>query len=65
MHLKQARAECQGCSQTWVAPNAMGLASQHHERTGHPVEVHVIYKSDNSGKGADLRSPAKSKVETR
>jgi hypothetical protein len=46
MHLKQARAECQGCSQTWIAPNAMGLASQHHERTGHPVEVHVTYKSD-------------------
>jgi hypothetical protein len=35
------RAECHGCEWTSTAPNALGNAAQHHDRTGHPITVNT------------------------
>lgn len=47
MKLISARGECQRCSDKWTAKNAQALAAQHESRTGHAVEVTLIYRSDH------------------
>lgn len=50
MKLHSAKGECQRCSQSWNAHNAQGLAAQHETKTGHPVQVTLIYRSDGRPK---------------
>lgn len=50
MKLHSAKGECQRCSQRWDARNAQGLAAQHESRTGHPVQVTLVYRSDGRPK---------------
>lgn len=47
MRLHHAKGRCQRCSQSWEANNAMGLAAQHERKTGHVVEVTMVYRTDN------------------
>lgn len=50
--LHSAKGECQRCSQRWAALNAQGLAAQHETKTGHPVQVTLVYRSDGRPKTA-------------
>lgn len=43
MHLIHALAECRTCGKVWDARNALGVAGQHNQRTGHEVAVEVCY----------------------
>ena len=43
MHLIEAEAWCTDCDWTTEARNAMGNAAQHHQKTGHYVQMQLIY----------------------
>lgn len=46
--------ECQGCQFEQFGRNALGLAAQHHDRTGHVVRVEtslaIYYGEDQPGR---------------
>lgn len=48
MHLHSARATCLRCTWTATANNAQGLAAQHENRTNHPIEVVLTYRSGDT-----------------
>ncbi len=43
-------AECEGCDFRVISRNALGLAAQHHDKTGHSIQIevegHVSYLND-------------------
>ena len=43
MHLIHALAECYVCKKVWDARNALAVAAQHNQRTGHEVAVELSY----------------------
>lgn len=44
MNLQHARAECQRCGARYDEKNAMGLAAQHHQKTGHVIDIVMTYR---------------------
>lgn len=43
MHLVAAMCHCTECGYELEARNAMGVAANHHKRTGHCVQVELSY----------------------
>jgi hypothetical protein len=55
--LVSAHGACERCSAKWTAANAQGLASQHHDKSGHVVSV-TITRKFTYGRHAGKRSKA-------
>ena len=57
MRLLQALAFCVECDKTWDSRNALGVAAQHNQRTGHEVAVEMTYS--HRFKGPAVKPPKK------
>lgn len=57
--LISANGHCERCSAQWSAKNALALAAQHNDKTGHPTVVEQRTRTEYGG-GASARAKQES-----